>query len=112
MQRPIKSPVFTEKTTYLLETYNQYVFEVCPHATKPQISTWVQKLFLVPVARVNTHCRSHSRRRKMSYKCKRPISKRAIVTLQKQEKIVFFPKTLSSFIRLFYEIAVSQMYNS
>jgi large subunit ribosomal protein L23 len=94
MQRVIKYPVFTEKTTYLLENYNQYVFEVNPSATKPQISLWVEKLFLVPVIRVNTHCQSHSSRRKISRTTLKPLRKRAVVTIQEQEKIVFFPKSL------------------
>merc|ERR1712048_797593 len=108
MQRVIKFPVDTSKTKYLTENYNQYVFEVTPSATKPQISAWMEKLFLVPVIRVNTHCQSHSSRRnrsaikisskrsKLSYK--RSIRKRAIVTLRKQEKLVFFPQTLLLFV--------------
>lgn len=46
-------PLVTEKSTRVAAD-NQYVFEVLPEATKPQIKKAVEKLFKVKVERVTT----------------------------------------------------------
>lgn len=49
----IKRPIITEKATLLMET-NQYVFDVSPKATKPEIKAAVEQVFDVKVISVNT----------------------------------------------------------
>ena len=65
MFRIIKYPVFTEKTTRLLEKAGQYVFDVDSILTKPQIRFLIEKRFLVRVSIINVHCiplkKCHSR---------------------------------------------------
>ena len=49
----IIKPLVTEKATLLMEQ-NQYVFEVVPKATKPDIKAAIESLFDVKVTSVNT----------------------------------------------------------
>ena len=48
----IKSPYFTEKVSFLMESTNQYAFKVSKDATKNQIKKAVEKLFSVNVTDV------------------------------------------------------------
>ena len=50
----IRRPLFTEKSTTLVERDNTYVFAVEPRATKRDIADAVEKLFGVTVASVET----------------------------------------------------------
>ena len=57
MRRPeeiIIRPIITEKTNKLMEDYKKYTFEVSLDATKHEIKYAVEKLFNVPVLKVNT----------------------------------------------------------
>jgi large subunit ribosomal protein L23 len=93
MLKLLKRPVITEKTTRLLEEYGQYVFDVDVKLTKPKIRILVEKIFSVRVSSVNTHRRPMIRRssgRRIGFQ---PKLKRAIVTLIKGEKIIFFPES-------------------
>jgi large subunit ribosomal protein L23 len=85
----IKHPVFTKKTTSLLEKYNQYVFEVDRRLTKTQIQQLIEERFSVQVKSVNTHNIPNRKRRLKSHIIGN--SKHAIVTLKRIEKIVLFP---------------------
>ena len=77
----IVSPVITEKATIASE-YNQVMFRVAGHATKPQIKEAVEKLFDVKVKSVNTHVRKGKVKAfKGTVGTQSPV-KRAIVTLQ------------------------------
>jgi len=77
----IVSPVITEKATIASE-YNQVMFRVAGHATKPQIKEAVEKLFDVKVKSVNTHVRKGKVKAfKGTIGTQSPV-KRAIVTLQ------------------------------
>jgi len=87
----VKRPVFTEKTTRLLEKYNQYVFDVDPRIKKSQVRVVVEKIFGVPVRSVNTY---RIPRRSRNFKSSigfLPNRKRAIVSLRSIEKILLFP---------------------
>jgi len=97
MLKLLKRPVFTEKATRLLEKYNQYVFDVDVNLTKPQIRRLVEKIFLVQVSNVNTHRLRRVKRSIGGVVGFRPKFKRAIVTLIKDEKIIFFLESLSHF---------------
>ena len=50
----IRRPLITEKNTWLMDTQNQYSFEVHPDANKIQIKAAVQATFNVKVKAVNT----------------------------------------------------------
>ena len=77
----IVSPVITEKATIASE-YNQVMFRVAGHATKPQIKEAVERLFDVKVKSVNTHVRKGKVKAfKGTIGTQSPV-KRAIVTLQ------------------------------
>jgi len=77
----IVAPVITEKATIASE-YNQVMFRVATHATKPQIKEAVEKLFDVKVRSVNTHVRKGKVKAfKGTIGTQSPV-KRAVVTLE------------------------------
>jgi large subunit ribosomal protein L23 len=86
----IIKPIVTEKATQLLEL-NQYVFDVVPKATKPQIKQAIELLFDVKVLSVNTAHRPPKKRRVGKFLGYKAHVKRAIVTLQEGDSIPLFP---------------------
>lgn len=42
----IKRPIFTEKTIYLIERNNQYIFDIDYQLTKPELFLLIEKKFL------------------------------------------------------------------
>jgi large subunit ribosomal protein L23 len=89
MFRIIKRPVFTEKTTRLLENSGQYVFDVDPSLTKPRIHFLIEKRFSVRVSTVNVHRIPPKKRQGKTSGGFLPVFKRAIVTLIPGEEISF-----------------------
>jgi large subunit ribosomal protein L23 len=87
----IKQPIITEKATRLLED-NQYVFDVVPKATKPEIKAAIESLFDVKVVGVNTIRPPKKKRRVGRFVGYKPLYKRAIVTLQEGDSIALFPE--------------------
>ena len=83
-------PIITEKATLLLEN-NQYVFDVLPKATKPEIKAAIEQLFDVKVTGVNTIRLPRKKRRVGRFIGSKPLYKRAIVTLQEGDSITLFP---------------------
>jgi large subunit ribosomal protein L23 len=85
----IKRPLVTEKNSTLAEQ-GVYAFEVEKKATKTEIKNAVEKFFRVKVASVNTAmCRG--RAKKTKYGIGAPLTwKKALVRLQKGEKISLF----------------------
>ncbi len=83
-------PIITEKATLLLEN-NQYVFDVLPKATKPEIRAAIEQLFDVKVTGVNTIRLPRKKRRVGRFIGHKPLYKRAIVTLQEGDSITLFP---------------------
>jgi len=82
----IIAPVITEKATMASE-YNQVIFRVADHATKPQIKAAVEKLFDVKVRSVNTHVRKGKVKAfKGTVGTQSPV-KRAVVTLEEGHTI-------------------------
>lgn len=80
----------TEKATLLGDSRNQYVFQVAPRATKPQIKRAVEYLFKKKVASVNTMQYEGKKRRQRRPDAGRTAHwKKAVVTLQEGEKIEF-----------------------
>ncbi len=57
MRKPeevIIRPIITEKSNRLMEDHKKYTFEVSMDATKHEVKHAVEKLFNVPVLKVNT----------------------------------------------------------
>ena len=83
-------PLVTEKGVSQSNYLNQYSFEVNPLATKTDIKRAVEELFEVSVSKVRTQTRKGKRRRhKFKYGMTKDW-KRAIVTLDGDDKIDFF----------------------
>ncbi len=87
----IRRPIVTEKATLLLEN-NQYVFEVDPRATKPQIKLAIQELFDVKVTGVSTCNLPRKKKRIGKFVGHKAQYKRATVTLAPENTINLFPE--------------------
>ncbi len=90
----IRKPIITERTTFLKEASNKFVFEVDPRANKREIKIAVEKLFNVTVKEVRTAIvrgKTKTQFRKAGrFTGKRPDTKKAIVTLTKGDNIEIF----------------------
>ena len=86
----ILRPMVTEKGTHQSTRYNSYTFMVNPIATKTQIKAAVEELFSVRVEGVRTQVRKGKTRRFRQTLGQLPTWKKAIVTLNKEDKIEFF----------------------
>ena len=80
-------PIMTERSTILKEKHNQYIFEVTPRASKPDIRRAVEELFKVDVVSVRTMNVRGKFRRVGRSEGKRPDWKKAVVTLAQGQKI-------------------------
>ncbi|MCX8084337.1 MAG: 50S ribosomal protein L23 [Calditerrivibrio sp.] len=85
----IKRPLITEKAVDLKEKQNQVVFEVDPRANKIQIKEAVEKLFNVKVKDVRTMSVKGKVKRFGMVVGKRDDWKKAIVVLEKDQKLEF-----------------------
>jgi len=86
----IRRPLITEKSTRQKESNNQYLFEVDRRANKIEIKKAVEQLFRVKVNRVNVS-RVHGKVKRLGRNVgKRPDWKKALVSLEKGERIDFF----------------------
>jgi len=83
-------PLVTEKGTHQSTRYNAYAFQVNPVATKDQIKAAVEELFHVRVETVRTMNRKGKTRRFRQTLGKLPSWKKAVVTLNGEDKIEFF----------------------
>jgi large subunit ribosomal protein L23 len=83
-------PLVTEKGTHQSSRYNAYTFQVNPIATKDQIKAAIEELFHVRVEAVRTQNRHGKKRRFGQRMGQLPRWKKAIVTLNSQDKIEFF----------------------
>ena len=90
IQRLIRRPLVTEKSTQQKEGNRQYAFEVDPIANKIEIQHAVEELFKVKVVRVRTSKVLGKVKRLGRKYGKRPDWKKAIVTLQEGDRIDFF----------------------
>jgi len=85
----LRRPVVTEKSTRLVEQ-SKYCFEVARESTKPQIAEAVEKAFKVKVSSVNImNVRGKLRRRGRQQGMTRSW-KKAVVTLERGNKIELF----------------------
>jgi large subunit ribosomal protein L23 len=90
VEKVLKRPVVTEKTTAMKEARNQFVFEVYPTATKHAIKAAIEKAFKVKVVSVNTMVVRGKTKRMGRFEGRRANWKKAIATLKAGEKIEFF----------------------
>jgi large subunit ribosomal protein L23 len=86
----VRRALITEKGTALRELRNQYHFEVERDANKIDIKRAIEALFQVKVASVRTQQMQGKVRRQGRYAGRRSDWKKAIVTLQPEQKIDLF----------------------
>ena len=86
----IRKALITEKGTGLRELRNQYLFEVAKDANRIEIKHAVEQVFKVKVAGVRTMQMRGKLRRQGRHAGRRPDWKKAIVTLQPDQKIELF----------------------
>ena len=86
MYEVIRSPVVTEKTTFISE-YNQIVFNVAIDSNKSEIKQAIEGLFKVKVKSVNTLRQNGKIKRFKGTVGKRPETKKAFVTLEEGNSI-------------------------
>ncbi len=93
MKTILVKPLITEKNTGLQETMNQYFFEVGIDSNKIEIAKAVEKKFNVRVTKVRTLVSKGKKKSQMTKKGRfegyRANRKKAIVTLNKEDKIDF-----------------------
>ncbi|MBL42151.1 MAG: 50S ribosomal protein L23 [Rhodospirillaceae bacterium] len=86
MYEVIRSPVVTEKSTFISE-YNQIVFNVAIDSSKREIKEAIEKLFKVKVKNVNTLRQNGKIKRFKGTVGKRPEFKKAFITLEEGNSI-------------------------
>ena len=86
----IKAPVVTEKSMTAAAASNTYVFWVDPRANKADIREAVQKIFNVKVLSVNTQRVAGKVKRLGRFSGRRPLRKKAFVTLREGQSIDLF----------------------
>jgi large subunit ribosomal protein L23 len=86
----VRKVLITEKGTVLREKLNQYFFEVARDANKIEIKRAVEGIFNVKVADVRTMQLQGKLKRQGRWAGRRNDWKKAIVTLQPDQKIELF----------------------
>ncbi len=86
----LRRPLTTEKSTRLKDDYRQYAFEVDLRANKTQVKEAVENAFKVNVVDVNMMRMARKRRRFGRRVVYTPIWKKAIVTIQANQRIDLF----------------------
>ena len=90
VQKIIRRPLITEKSTQQKEVNHQYAFEVHRDANKIEVQSAVERLFKVKVIQVRT-CNVLGKIKRLGKRFgKRPDWKKAIVTLKDGDRIDFF----------------------
>ena len=86
----VRKVLITEKGTVLRETRNQYFFEVARDANKIEIKRAIESIFHVKVGDVRTMQLRGKTKRQGRWVGRRNDWKKAIVTLQPDQKIELF----------------------
>jgi len=86
----VRKALITEKGTVLRELRNQYYFEVAREANKIEIQRAVEAIFSVKVSQVRTMQVRGKVKRQGRWSGRRANWKKAIVTLQPDQKIELF----------------------
>jgi large subunit ribosomal protein L23 len=84
-------PIINEKSTRLVDEFNQFTFEVNLNANKIQIKEAVERIFDVDVVKVTTSIlpKKRGQRGRKTYQ-RTPSAKKAIVSLPKGQMIGLF----------------------
>jgi large subunit ribosomal protein L23 len=90
IHRTIVRPWITEKTSAAYQERGEYVFQVHPDATKPQIRAAIEQLFGVRVTGVWTSNQRGKTKRMGNNIGRRPNWKKAIVKLREGDTIEVF----------------------
>ena len=90
LHRTIVRPVITEKTSAAYQSRAEYVFQVHPDASKPQIRSAIEQLFGVKVTGVWTANQRGKTKRMGNNVGRRPNWKKAIVKLREGDTIEIF----------------------
>jgi len=85
----IKRPLITEKSSKLIES-RKYTFEVMQGANKTEVKEAIEKAFNVNVTSVNIINVRKKERKVGKYAGFRPAVRKAIVTLEKGQKLYEF----------------------
>lgn len=85
-------PVITEKSLKLVETLNEYTFEVEKTAAKNELKERIEKTFGVKVKRIRTKIMRAQKKRsgKRGFSSQGSDKKQAIIKLDKKDKISLF----------------------
>lgn len=83
----IKRPILTERSMFLRDNQNKYVFEVKENANKHLIKRAVEELFKVKVKKVSTLKVKPKPKRLGRYEGRKSGWKKAIVTLKEGQSI-------------------------
>jgi large subunit ribosomal protein L23 len=86
----IDSPILSSKATKLL-ALSQYTFLVDRRLTKPDIKFLFQEIFGVRVISVNTIIPSKKKKLRLRSESFLSLKKRAVVTIDKNDFISFYP---------------------
>ena len=83
-------PVISEKSYGLIETANQYTFQVDKRANKNQIKRAIEEAFEVKVHKVNTVNVKSKPKRQGFYRGRTATWKKAVIRLAEGERIELF----------------------
>lgn len=89
LMQVLLAPVISEKSTFVADTANQYVFRVAPDATKPQIKAAVELMFKTQVKSVSVVNVRGKEKRFGRFMGRRNNWKKAYVALQPGQEINF-----------------------
>jgi len=89
LMQVLLAPVVSEKSTFIGEKRNQYVFHVAPDATKPEIKAAVEFMFKTQVKSVSIANVRGKQKRFGRFMGKRASWKKAYVALQAGQEINF-----------------------
>ena len=89
LMQVLLAPVVSEKSTFIGEKRNQYVFHVVPNATKPEIKAAVEFLFKTEVKSVSIMNVRGKQKRFGRFMGKRASWKKAYVALKPGQEINF-----------------------
>ena len=89
LMQVLLAPVVSEKSTFIGEKRNQYVFRVVPNATKPEIKAAVEYMFKTQVKSVSVVNVRGKEKRFGRFMGKRNNWKKAYVALAAGQEITF-----------------------
>ena len=89
LMQVLLAPVISEKSTFVADQANQYVFRVAPDATKPQIKAAVELMFKTQVKSVSVVNVRGKEKRFGRFMGRRNNWKKAYVALQPGQEINF-----------------------